>query len=67
MLVSETDSMGEAGWERASVWACRQNQGTEVSIAVMLDVGVRDLVQEEHLALSGDSSVRTVGEHHTDI
>lgn len=54
LLVSETGSMGDLGWEKGSVPAFRENQWTEVSMAVILDVGMRYFVPEEHLALYGD-------------
>lgn len=46
--------MGDLGWEKGSVPAFRENQWTEVSMAVILDVGMRYFVPEEHLALYGD-------------
>ena len=42
------------GGRGGSVLAFRENQGTEVSMAVILDVGMRYFVPEEHLALYGD-------------
>lgn len=54
MLVSETGSVGKAEWKMASVLAFKENHWTEVSTAVILNIGVRCFAPEEHLATSGD-------------
>lgn len=57
--------MGGVGWERVSVLAFREDQGREVSIAVILNEGVRYFAPGR---IFGKTFfiVRTVGEHATD-